>query len=203
MQLAGVSLCRLVGRWLEDRTWISGESGRILFWGTIGWLRQHQGLLPGARTLIEYVRESRRASDERLWSKLIQQVSHEQASRLRRLLDVSNESNRSALELLRRGSVHRIGRELASARNRIIEISQVGMCGVDMAVVPARRARELARDRLVQNATALRRRLPPEKQLAALLAAVVYLEAKATDDAVELFDVIMTNELLIRAKRKA
>jgi hypothetical protein len=33
------------------------------------------------------------------------------------------------------------------------------------------------------------------------LTAVVFLEARATDDALELFDVIMTNELLARAER--
>jgi hypothetical protein len=36
-----------------------------------------------------------------------------------------------------------------------------------------------------------------------LLATVVYLEAKATDDALELFDVVMTNDLLARAERES
>jgi hypothetical protein len=36
-----------------------------------------------------------------------------------------------------------------------------------------------------------------------LLATVVYLKAKATDDALELFDVIMISELLARAERQS
>ncbi len=36
-----------------------------------------------------------------------------------------------------------------------------------------------------------------------MLATVVYLEAKAVDDALELFDVLMTNDLLARANRES
>ena len=68
-------------------------------------------------------------------------------------------------------------------------------------MVPQRRLRELARDGMMRNATALRRRRPYEYQLATLLSAIVYLEAKATDDALELFDLIVTSELLARAER--
>jgi hypothetical protein len=42
--------------------------------------------------------------------------------------------------------------------------------------------------------------MPHSKRLATLLATVVYLKAKATDDALELFDVVMTSELLARAE---
>jgi hypothetical protein len=73
---------------------------------------------------------------------------------------------------------------------------------VDLAVVPQRRVVELARRGMTSNATDLRRMMPYSKRLATLLATVVYLEAKATDDALELFDVIMTSELLARAERQ-
>ncbi|MGB7981593.1 MAG: Tn3 family transposase [Candidatus Nanopelagicales bacterium] len=75
------------------------------------------------------------------------------------------------------------------------------VAGADLGAVPQRRVRELARDGMVRNATALRRRRPHDKRLATLLTAVVHLRARATDDALELFDVIMTNELLARAER--
>jgi hypothetical protein len=55
---------------------------------------------------------------------------------------------------------------------------------------------------MTSNATDLRRMMPYSKRLATLLATVVCLEAKATDDALELFDVIMTSELLARAERQ-
>lgn len=39
--------------------------------------------------------------------------------------------------------------------------------------------------------------------MATLLATVAYLEGKATDDALELFDVVMTSQLLARAQRQS
>jgi hypothetical protein len=174
-------ICKVVGwrdyadmtqdllRWLDHRTWNSGESSQVLFWGAVDWLRQRKVLLPGERTLIDDVRNARRAANERLWSELIDQIDADQASRLVRLLDVSQESNKSALEVLRRGPVDRTGKALVGALNRVVEISQIGVGGVDIWVVPQRRVRELARDGMVRNATALRRRLPYEKQLATLL----------------------------------
>jgi len=47
------------------------------------------------------------------------------------------------------------------------------------------------------------RRHPRARRLATLLATVVYLEAKAIDDALELFDVLMVNDLMARAQRQS
>jgi len=44
---------------------------------------------------------------------------------------------------------------------------------------------------------------PPGRRLATLLATVVYLEARAIDDALELFDVLMVNDLMARAQRQS
>lgn len=60
---------------------------------------------------------------------------------------------------------------------------------------------ELARYGMAGKAPALRRH-PYARRLATLLATVVGLQARATDDAVELFDVLMTTELLARAQRQ-
>jgi TnpA family transposase len=68
---------------------------------------------------------------------------------------------------------------------------------------PQRRLVDLARVGMRANATYLRRTTPYSKRLATLLATVVYLETKATDDALEVFDVIMTSELLARAERQS
>lgn len=68
--------------------------------------------------------------------------------------------------------------------------------------VPQRRLVELARWGMAAKAPALRRH-PHKRRLATLLAPAVYLEAKAVDDALELFDVLIANELLGRAVREA
>ena len=60
---------------------------------------------------------------------------------------------------------------------------------------------DLARVGMRANATHLRRMRPHAKQLATLVATAGELEARATDDALELFDLIMTSELLAKAER--
>ena len=47
------------------------------------------------------------------------------------------------------------------------------------------------------------RRHPEPRRLATLVATVRSLEAKAADDALELFDVLMTNDLMARAARES
>jgi hypothetical protein len=56
---------------------------------------------------------------------------------------------------------------------------------------------------MTSNTTDLWRTRPYSKRLVTLLAAVMYLEAKATDDALELFAVIMTSELLSQVQRQS
>jgi hypothetical protein len=56
---------------------------------------------------------------------------------------------------------------------------------------------------MTSHETDLWRITPYSKRLATLLATVVCLEAKATDDALELFDVMMTSELLVLAERES
>jgi hypothetical protein len=69
-------------------------------------------------------------------------------------------------------------------------------------VVPYRRLVDLARYGMAATASQLRRH-PPSRKLATLLATVVYLEGKAIDDALELFDLLMVTELLGKAEREA
>jgi Domain of unknown function (DUF4158) len=187
--------------WLDRRTWNTGESNTVLLFGAVGWLRARQVQLPGITTLTEDVSRSRAAAESRLWATLLEHITAQQASLLLGLLEVPDESRKSALEVLRRGPVDRSGKALVAALNRVASVAGLGVGGVDLGVVPQRRVRELARDGMTRNATALRRRGPFDKQLATLLTAVVFLEAKAIDDALELLDVIMTNELLARAER--
>ncbi|MGI8728840.1 MAG: hypothetical protein ACR2LK_02410 [Solirubrobacteraceae bacterium] len=71
-----------------------------------------------------------------------------------------------------------------------------------MSTVPRRRVLALARYGMAAKATALRRH-PEPRRLATLIATVRWLEAKAVDDALELFDVLMTNDLLARAARES
>ena len=68
--------------------------------------------------------------------------------------------------------------------------------------MPPRRLLALATHGMSGKATLLRR-LPLEHKLAVLVATVVALSARAADDVLELFDTLMTTELLSKAERES
>jgi TnpA family transposase len=192
-----------LSRWIDHRAWTTGSGPKAIFDGVIAWLRQRQVLLPAVKELERLVSRVVREAHARLWSTLADLLSAQQARLLLDLLEVPEDRRFSALEVLRRGPVDRTGKALVAALNRVAKVAGIGLGEVDLAVVPQRRVVELARRGMTSNATDLRRTMPYSKKLATLLATVVYLEAKATDDALELFDVIMTSELLARAERQS
>jgi hypothetical protein len=108
----------------------------------------------------------------------------------------------SDLERLRKGPTTDSGKAMVAALDRLAEVSALGFGALSLDAVPQRRVVELARWGMAGKAAALRRH-PRARRLATLLATVVYLEAKATDDALELFDVLMVNDLLARAQRQS
>jgi TnpA family transposase len=88
--------------------------------------------------------------------------------------------------------------------NRVAQIAGLHMGAVDVAGtgVPTRRLIELARMGFEAKAPKLAA-LKYHRKIATLLATVRWLEVTATDDALELFDVFMTGELIGRAGRSS
>ena len=108
---------------------------------------------------------------------------------------------RSQLDLWRRGERSTTGRGMVLAPDRVAEIAGLGMREADIASVPTRRVIELARYGIAAKALKLGRH-PYRRKIATLLATVRWLEVTATDDALELFDVFMSSELIGRARRR-
>ncbi|MGX6606583.1 Tn3 family transposase [Micromonosporaceae bacterium Da 78-11] len=187
-------------RWIDDRAWTTGDGLKAIFDGAVGWLRERQVLLPGVTTLARLVARVRDAALQRLWDTLSALLTPAQARLLEELLDVADGARVSDLERLRRGPTVVSGKAMVGALDRIGEVAGLGLGGTDLTAVPARRVVELARYGMAGKAPALRRH-PYSRKLATLLATVVYLEAKAIDDALELFDVLMTTNLMARAER--
>lgn len=82
------------------------------------------------------------------------------------------------------------------------ELAGLGVSELDVGVVPARRVVELARYGLAAKAPALARHDDPRRS-ATLLATARRLQVRAVDDALDLFEVLMSTELLVRAERES
>lgn len=187
--------------WVAARAWTSGDSSKGIFSDGVAWLRQGRVLLPGVSTLVRLVSRVRKESTERLWGELASLVTVDQRGVLDRLLDVAPGSRVSDLERWRKGVVPRAsGPSIIKALDLVAEIAGFGFARADLeAKVPSQRLAELVKYGMRADASMLRRH-PPARRVATLLATVRHLEGKAIDDALELLDLLMTTELLAKAR---
>jgi hypothetical protein len=173
-----------------------------MFADATGWLRGQRVLLPGVTTLARLVARARSDGDRRLWETLAAVPTGPECVALDALLDVAQGARTSELERTRKGPADLTGRSLKLALRRVRDIHGVGVDGERArALVPARRLAELARYGLQAKAPRLRRH-PPARRIATLVATVAHLQATSIDDCLELFDLIMTSELLGKAERE-
>jgi len=188
--------------WVRDLAWTTGDGPRLIFDAAAGWLRERLVLLPGASTLTRLVAAERDAATTRLWKTLAGLLSREQAHALGSLLIVPEGARNSVLEELRSGPRTVSGRGMVKALHRVSELAGLGVGELDLGVVPARRVVELARYGLAAKAPALARHDDP-RRAATLLATVRRLYLRAVDDALDIFEVLMSTELLARAERES
>jgi hypothetical protein len=189
--------------WVDARAWTTSDGPKAIFNDAIGWLLERDVLLPGVTTLARLVARVRDEAIERRWDTLAGLLTVRQCRVLERLLKVPDGGRFSDLERWRRGPAKPSGRNLEKAIARVAEIKALGLGGLDLdAVVPHRRLVDLAPYGMAVNARALRRH-PRSRRLATLLATVVHLEARATDDCLELLDLLMATELLGKAERES
>ncbi len=189
-------------QWLDDEAWTTGDGPRALFYAAVAWLREGKVLLPGVTTLVELLATVRQAAEDRLYDTLATSVTAAQARSLEAILEVPEGRRRSQLDLWRRGERGTTGRGMVLALDRVAEIAGLGMREADIASVPTRRVIELARYGIAAKAPKLSRH-PYRRKIATLLATVRWLEVTAADDALELFDVFMSSELIGRAGKAA
>jgi hypothetical protein len=163
----------------------------MLFDQATTWLTTHKVLLPGATVLERHVARIRARVQERLWSSLIQSVSPVAKQKLDTLLAVPNGGHQSLLDRLRNGPFRRSAPELVRALQRLEEVRSLGIdVGVSQRIPPGR-IQALARFATTAKASAIQR-LPEERRLATLVAFAVTLEATASDDALDLLDILIT-----------
>ncbi|MGH9008736.1 MAG: Tn3 family transposase [Acidimicrobiia bacterium] len=189
--------------WVDARAWTTGDGPKAIFNDAVGWLSERGVLLPGVTTLARLVARVRDEATQRLWDTLYELLTGRQRLVLEGLLEVPDAARFSDLERWRKGPANPSGKNLEKALGRVSEIMAVGLGALDAdAVVPHRRLVDLARYGMAAKAAQLRRH-PPSRKLATLLATVVYLEAKAIDDCLELLDLLMVTELVGKAERES
>lgn len=191
--------------WIADQAWTTGDGPKAIFVGAMEWLRRRNALLPGVTTLEALIAEGRAAAEKRLWAQIAAQVGPGTAAVLVRLLDVADDAKHqvSELERLRKGVFRPSWKGMVKALRRLDDIQAVGIGAVDLGTVPPRRLTGLATYGLAANAWELRRLKPREKQIAVLAATAKVMPARAVDDVLEVFDLLMTGELLGKAERQS
>jgi TnpA family transposase len=191
--------------WIADQAWMTGDGPKAIFEGAVAWLRKRPALLPqGVTTLERLVAQYRQAADQRLWADLSGQLNPVSARMSQGMLVPRDEGRRKVIDLerLRRGVFKPSAKGLVTALSRLRDVNALIPAEVDIAVAPPRRLQGLAAYGLSGRVGGLRR-LQREHQLAVLVATVVILRARATDDALDLFDQVMVNDLMSKAERQS
>ncbi len=182
---------RLV-RWLYARAWMSEERPSVLFDLATARLIERKVLLPGATTLERLVARVRDRATRRLWQRLASAISKEQAKGLQRLLQVPDGERTSTFDRLRQGPRRVSGPALVAALERLHEIRALGVGALDIALIPPNRVAALARQAVKINAQGIAR-MDKQRRVATLVAFACEGEAMAADDALDVFDALMTD----------
>ncbi|WP_227833878.1 Tn3 family transposase [Nocardia macrotermitis] len=122
------------------------------------------------------------------------------------LLDTREENRRKFVELerLRKGAFAPSSTGMKNALARVRDLNAVVPVSVDVSRVSSRRLIALASHGLTGKTAHLRRMRSQRERLLALLVATVFtLRAKAIDDVLELFDLLMVTNLMSRAERQS
>lgn len=193
--LASVGLLR----WLMARAWVSAETPSVLFDLTTARLVERKILLPGVTTLTRLIARVRDRVSTRLWARLAALPDAAQRARLERLAQVAEGERVTPLEVLRRAPTHATAAGLVGALRRLRAIRELGVSALDLGTIPPSRITVLARHAATVWAASIAR-MPPDRQVATLLAFARVYEARAQDDALDVLDTVIST-LFARVER--
>ncbi|WSQ82564.1 DUF4158 domain-containing protein (plasmid) [Streptomyces sp. NBC_01213] len=188
---------------LHGRAWTHAEGPVALFNQAVGWLRRNRVLLPGVSVLARQVSEVRTIAEKRLHATVARAAQRADSALPVDLVAtlVTPEGGRySELERLRRPPTRTTGTAFARSLERVDEISAFQLGRLKLSQIPPNRLAALARYGLGSKAASLERAAEP-KRTAMLTAVMRHLEAKAIDEALDLFSVLMATRLISTAKR--
>lgn len=187
-------------RFLYARAHLMAEPPSQLLDLSTARLVERRVLLPGVTTLTRLIARVQDRVDERLWQGLVSLLDAAQHTALEALLEVPARSRVSRLDQLRKAPISVSAPGLVGALKRVEAVRRVGVSSTDLSAFPAQRLSVLFRVGLGVKAQTLRR-MPHQRRIATLLVTVSRLEGQALDDALTLFEALLT-DLFNRAERQ-
>ena len=187
-------------RFLYARAQLTSEAPSVLLDLATARLFEHKVLLPGVTTLARLIASVQERTDERLWQDLVRLLNATQKASLEALLEVPERSSVSTLDRLRKAPTSISAPGLVGALKRVEAVRLVGVQGLDLSYFPGQRLDTLSRSGMGSKAQAIRR-MRRERRMATLLVTVSRLESSALDDALTVFDSLIT-DVLNRVDRK-
>jgi hypothetical protein len=180
-----------LSRLLYSRTWISNERPILLFDFATAWLIQNKILLPGASVLSRLIAEIRERATQRLWQRLSALATVEQREKLENLLKVSEGMRTSKFDDYQKEPTNISSSAFNAAVERYLELQAFGMNLLDFSHIPPVRLKNVARYAGIISVSKIAR-MPEDKRIAILLAFVKSFETRVLDDALDIFDLLMT-----------
>lgn len=181
-------------RWLYGLCWTGTDRPSTLFDRATDWLLSHKVLLPGISVLERLIARIRKHAQERVWRLLSSELTEIQKRSLDSLLLIEEGETKTLLDVLRHGPKRRSARELARALDRLERIRGLGITLSIPKRLPRSKLQELSRFATTAKCAAIER-FPESRRYATLAAFIDTVEASATDDVLDLFDVVMTEKI--------
>ncbi len=160
-------------------------------------------LLPGVSVLARQVSEVRTIAEKRLHTtvaKAARRADPALPGDLVATLKTPEGRRYSELERMRQPPTRTTGTAMKGALQRVEDIAAFQLGRLKLEQIPPNRLSALARYGLGTKAPKLER-TPEPKRTAMLTAVMRHLEAKAIDDALDLFEILMATRLISTAKR--